>query len=104
MSERNSILLTFDMADSDESIKASIKSRLLKVLNKNIVPASVLCVGLSKESGAQKDLIGLKKSLLADLVTFSQSLRSIVDSKLKLELSVSFCFFSALLWFYSLYL
>ena len=75
LSERNLIMITYKTDSPEEDILSSVMSRLLMIANKNVLPVSLMILGLGKSDTnmlSQRISIGLIKlidKLQTDLQT-----------------------------------
>ena len=60
MSERNIVIITFKTTNSEQAIHDLVMNRLLMIANKNILPISVMILGLGSTTEALIKNISLK--------------------------------------------
>ncbi|RNA31796.1 hypothetical protein BpHYR1_049182 [Brachionus plicatilis] len=91
ISERNSIVLTFDACEEIEKNAKSILSRLLVVYAKNILPSSILVLGVGKDDDNINDKI--RSALFEKLKSVKDEIKSDQDIYLtkKHYLKKNFC-------------
>ncbi len=81
LTERTLVVVTFEVVQPEKTIAQSIVRRLLKIANKNILPASILILGLSK---LEENLFNkIVENVNEALDTLKHELQTSVDESLK---------------------
>ena len=81
LTERTLVVVTFEVDQPEKTITQSIVRRLLKIASKNILPASILILGLSKlEENLFNKIVG---NVNESLDTLKHELQTSVDESLK---------------------
>lgn len=81
MTERNFVVLTYDMTEKEDDIKQSILSRILQVLSANILPIGILIVGIGGHDN--KIMTNVDRKIKNSLKKIQKFLFKLVDSQIK---------------------
>jgi hypothetical protein len=77
LSERNLVIITFEIECSQEKIINSIIRRLLKIASKNILPISILILGLGTlDESFMKEIV---KSVINSISSIIEKLIRLID-------------------------
>ncbi|RNA05403.1 dynein heavy chain axonemal [Brachionus plicatilis] len=87
LTERNFVVLTYDLSEKEESLKYSILTRLLQVLGTNILPIGILIVGIGEYN--EKVTKYIEKKIVYSLKKIQKFLNKLVDSQINELINLS---------------
>ena len=83
VSERNLVLITFDLEiakTNEEVVKSSILRRILKVLTTNIIPSGISIIGFSKLEDPSFSLENFKRTITDEIKIIQNQVQKYIDS------------------------